>query len=57
MLQKRPRDFELPNAHRAVQAIVRVDVHESLTATEARDLVAAVKKIAQYHMRRPPSKP
>jgi hypothetical protein len=28
---------------------VRVDVHESLGAREARDLVMAVRKIAQYY--------
>ena len=42
----RPQHFELPNAHAANQAMVRVDVHESLGATEARDLVVAVKKVA-----------
>jgi perosamine synthetase len=47
--QSRPEHFELPNAHAANQAIVRVDVHESLGPTEARDLVVAVKKIARYY--------
>jgi len=47
--QSRPQPFELPNAHAANQAIVRVDVHESLGASEARDLVVAVKKIARYY--------
>jgi perosamine synthetase len=47
--QARPVHYELPNAHAANQAIVRVDVHESLGARERRDLVAAVKKIAQYY--------
>ena len=28
---------------------MRVDVHESLGAGEARDLVVAVKKVAQYY--------
>jgi perosamine synthetase len=45
----RPKQFELPNAHAANQAIVRVDVHEFLGAAEARDLVVAVKKVAQYY--------
>jgi perosamine synthetase len=44
----RPQDFELPNAHQATREIVRVDVHESLGYGEARDLVTAVKKLAQY---------
>ena len=44
----RPRHFELPNAHQATRGIVRVDVHESLGDGEARDLVTAVKKLAQY---------
>lgn len=47
--QPHPQLFELPNAHAANQAIVRVDVHESLGAGEARDLVAAVQKVAQYY--------
>jgi perosamine synthetase len=45
----RPQHFELPNAHAANQSIVRVDVHESLGAAEARDFVVAVKKVAQYY--------
>jgi len=45
----RPQHFALPNAHAANQAIVRVDVPESLGAREARDLVLAVKKVAQYY--------
>jgi perosamine synthetase len=44
-----PQHFELPNAHRATQEIVRIDVHESLGEVEARDLVAAVKKLARYY--------
>ena len=44
-----PQRFELPNAHAVNQAIVRVDVHESLGAGEARDLIAAVKKVTQYY--------
>jgi dTDP-4-amino-4,6-dideoxygalactose transaminase len=47
--QLRPQHFELPNAHEANQAIVRVDLHEALGPDEARDLVAAVKKIAHYY--------
>jgi len=44
----RPQYFELPNAHQATREIVRVDVHESLGDGEARDLVTAVKKVAQF---------
>lgn len=47
--QSKPRHFALPNAHQAVQTIVRVDVHESLGAGEARDLVAAIKKVTRYY--------
>jgi|HubBroStandDraft_1064217.scaffolds.fasta_scaffold00439_6 perosamine synthetase len=43
-----PRHFELPNARQSTREIVRVDVHESLGDGEARDLVAAVKKLAKY---------
>lgn len=46
---RRPQRFELPNAHAANQGIVRVDVHESLRTREARDLVAAVKKVALHY--------
>ena len=45
----RPQQFELPNAHSVNQAIVRIDVHESLGAAEARDLAVAVKKVAAYY--------
>lgn len=47
--QPKPRHFELPNAHQSNQTIVRVDVHESLGANEARDLVTAIRKITQYY--------
>jgi dTDP-4-amino-4,6-dideoxygalactose transaminase len=47
--QTRPLHYELPNAHASNQAIVRVDVHESLGTEEARDLSLAVKKIAHYY--------
>jgi perosamine synthetase len=47
--QSGPRQFELLNAHQANRAIVRVDVHESLGVREAKDLVAAIKKVAGYH--------
>jgi dTDP-4-amino-4,6-dideoxygalactose transaminase len=43
------RKFELLNAHAANAAIVRVDVHEALGPREARDLVAAIRKIAAYY--------
>jgi perosamine synthetase len=43
-----PQPFELPNAHQVTREIVRVDVHESLGEGEARDLVAAIKKLGQY---------
>jgi perosamine synthetase len=46
---RQPQGFGLLNAHAAHQAIVRVDVHESLGAGEARDLTIAVKKIEQYY--------
>ena len=44
----KPQNFELPNAHQATREIVRVDVHESLRDGEARDLVTAIKKLAEY---------
>jgi dTDP-4-amino-4,6-dideoxygalactose transaminase len=49
MVQQKPRHFELPNAHQAVNTTVRVDVHEALGRNEARDLVAATRKIAEYY--------
>lgn len=45
----KPRHFDLPNAHEANRTIVRIDVHESLGPREAKDLVAAIKKIARYY--------
>jgi len=47
--ESKPRHFELPNAHAANRAIVRVDVHESLGASEARDLVTAIRKAARHY--------
>ncbi|MGO8776973.1 MAG: DegT/DnrJ/EryC1/StrS family aminotransferase [Terracidiphilus sp.] len=47
--QPKPRRFELPNAQEASQRIVRIDVHEGLGAGEARDLMAAIKKIARFY--------
>jgi perosamine synthetase len=44
-----PRRFELPNAHQANDSIVRIDVHESLGAREAADLVTAIKKIVRFY--------
>jgi perosamine synthetase len=47
--QSKPQDFELPNAHEANRAIVRIDIHEALGAGAARDLVAAIKKLTRYY--------
>jgi dTDP-4-amino-4,6-dideoxygalactose transaminase len=47
--QEKPLRYELPNAHAANKRMVRVDVHEQLGPTEARDLVAAVRKLARHH--------
>lgn len=44
----KPPHFELHNAHRANEDIVRVDVHESLRSREAADLVRALQKLAVY---------
>lgn len=48
LLQSKPKHFELPNAHAANRAVIRVDVHERLGSREARDLVNAVRKLARY---------
>jgi dTDP-4-amino-4,6-dideoxygalactose transaminase len=47
--QSKPRHFDLPNAHDANQSILRIDVHESLAAREATDLVNAIRKIARFY--------
>ena len=47
----RPRAFELPNAKATNRTLVRVDVHEFLGAQEARDLTAAIAKLARYFRR------
>jgi perosamine synthetase len=49
LVQQKPRDFSLPNAHAANKRMVRVDVHEQLGPGEARDLVKAINKIARYY--------
>lgn len=48
IVQQKPECFELPNAHAANSKMVRVDVHEQLGLNEARDLAAALKKLARY---------
>jgi dTDP-4-amino-4,6-dideoxygalactose transaminase/predicted dehydrogenase len=47
--QTRPQRYELPNSRQANRSIVRIDIHESLGVREARDLVAAIKKVALYY--------
>lgn len=46
--QPEPRAFPLPNAHAANQALVRLDLHEGLGPREARDLAAAIHKLARH---------
>jgi len=48
--QERPRLSKLPNAHDANRMIVRVDVHESLRARHADDLIRAIRKIAKHYI-------
>jgi perosamine synthetase len=43
------RPFALPNARQLNREIVRVDIHESLGAREAKDLVKALKKITSFY--------
>jgi dTDP-4-amino-4,6-dideoxygalactose transaminase len=52
LTQQNPMHFELPNAHNASRQMVRVEVHEQLGAREARQLGAAIKKIARYYATR-----
>jgi dTDP-4-amino-4,6-dideoxygalactose transaminase len=47
--QQKPGKYELPNAHAANQAMVRVDINESLGDREADDLVKAVTKVAKFY--------
>jgi dTDP-4-amino-4,6-dideoxygalactose transaminase len=47
----RPRTFALPNARKTNTTLVRVDVHEFLGATEARDLTQALAKLARHFRR------
>jgi perosamine synthetase len=46
--QQRPREYQLPNAHEANRRMVRIEIHESLGQKEARDIIAAIRKVAQY---------
>jgi dTDP-4-amino-4,6-dideoxygalactose transaminase len=43
-----PRSFPLPNARESNKCMIRVDIHEGLGAREARDLIAAVRKVARH---------
>jgi perosamine synthetase len=45
----RPKHFELANARHLNQEMVRVEIHESLGPSEAKDLVTAIKKIARFY--------
>jgi len=47
--ESKPWHFELPNAHAANRAVVRLDVNESLGANEAQDLVTAIRKVARHY--------
>ena len=47
--QLKPARFDLPNAHQANDMIVRFDVHESLKAREANDLLTATRKVARFY--------
>lgn len=46
--QQTPRQFELPNARETNKAMVRIDIHESLGVQDAKDIVAAIRKIARH---------
>lgn len=45
----RPKHFELPNARQLNHEMVRVEIHESLGPSEAKDLVTAIKKIVRFY--------
>jgi perosamine synthetase len=49
LIQERPRQYELANAHEANARMIRIEIHESLTPREAHDLSRAIKKIALFH--------
>jgi hypothetical protein len=49
LTEQNPMRFELPNAHNANRQMVRVEVHEQLGEREARQLGAAIRKIARYY--------
>ena len=49
--QQRPNAYHLPSAHEANRVLVRVDVHERLGQTEARDLATAIRKVARFYRR------
>lgn len=47
--QGKPVNNDLPNAHAANTSMVRVEIHESLGDSEARDIVAAIAKVARFY--------
>ena len=47
--QGKPVSHQIPNAHAANTSMVRVEIHESLGDREARDLVAAIAKVARFY--------
>jgi perosamine synthetase len=49
LLQSKPQHFQLPNAHAANRAMVRIGIHEGLGSGDASDLVAAINKLTHYY--------
>jgi perosamine synthetase len=49
--QAKPAHFALPNAHAANDSMVRLEIHERLGEREARDMLAAIAKIAGHYRR------
>jgi len=47
--QETPKAYPLPNAHEINARMVRIEIHESLGAQEARDIVAAARKVARFY--------
>jgi len=47
--KQKPQRFEPPNCREANRAIVRLDLHESLGANKAKDLMVAIRKVIRHY--------
>jgi dTDP-4-amino-4,6-dideoxygalactose transaminase len=53
LVQRKPKLYDLPNARQSNRTLVRIDIHEGLGPREAKDLLAAIRKVARHYASEP----